>query len=155
MNLNYTYELNNEVLVAPGGPLLDLLDGDALSGGGQPRHSASLQGGLFYRGFGTRISGTYTGESRVEGSGLPNSSDLFFNDFVKFDVRVFADLNQQASLIESVPLLENTRISFAIDNIFDARQRVTDNTGTVPLRYQPFLVDPVGRFFEIELRKLF
>ena len=155
VNLNYTYELNNEVLVAPGGPLLDLLDGDALSGGGQPRHSASLQGGLFYRGFGTRISGTYTGESRVEGSGLPNSSDLFFNDFVKFDVRVFADLNQQASLIESVPLLENTRISFAIDNIFDARQRVTDNTGTVPLRYQPFLVDPVGRFFEIELRKLF
>jgi hypothetical protein len=155
LNLNYTYELNNEVLVSPGGPLLDLLDGDALSGGGQPRHAATLQGGLFYRGFGTRISGTYTGSSRVDGSGLPGSSDLAFNDFVTFDVRVFADLNQQASLIESVPLLENTRISFAMDNIFDARQRVTDNTGTVPLRYQPFLVDPVGRFFEIELRKLF
>ena len=155
LNLNYTYEISNEVLVAPGGPLLDLLDGDALSGGGQPRHEASLQGGIFYRGFGTRISGTYTGSSRVEGSGLPGSSDLSFGDFVTFDFRVFADLNQQASLVESVPLLENTRISFAVDNIFDARQRVTDNTGEVPLRYQSFLVDPVGRFFEIELRKLF
>jgi hypothetical protein len=28
-------------------------------------------------------------------------------------------------------------------------------TGAVPLRYQPFLIDPTGRFFEIELRKLF
>ena len=42
-----------------------------------------------------------------------------------------------------------------LDNIFDARQRVTDNAGEVPDRYQAFLIDPVGRFFEIELRKLF
>ena len=31
----------------------------------------------------------------------------------------------------------------------------TPDTGEVPLRYQPYLVDPTGRFFEIELRKLF
>ena len=53
-----------------------------------------------------------------------------------------ADLGQQASVIEAVPLLDNTRITFSVDNIFDARQRVTDNTGTVPLSYQPFLIDP-------------
>lgn len=32
---------------------------------------------------------------------------------------------------------------------------MTDNAGTVPLRYQPFLIDPVGRRFEIEFRKVF
>ena len=154
-NLNYSYEIANEVLVAPGGPVLDLLSGDALSGGGEPRHSANLRGGIFYRGFGTFLNGRYTGASRVEGTGLPGSSDLFFDDVVRLDIRFFADLNERESLIEAVPLLENTRVSLAFDNIFDARQRVTDDAGEVPLRYQPFLVDPIGRFFEIELRKLF
>ena len=154
-NLTYRYEIENEVLVAPGGPLLDLLSGDALSGGGDPRHSASLQGGIFYRGFGTRLSGEYTGSSQVDGSGLAGSSDLFFDDIVEFDIRFFVDFNQRESLLESVPLLKGTRITLAIDNIFDTRQRVTNNTGEVPLAYQPFRIDPTGRFFEIELRKLF
>lgn len=154
-NLQYTHELNNTVLVAPGGPVLDLLDGDALTGGGQPRHSAALSGGFFYNGFGARYGMRYTGSSRLDGTGLPGSTDLRFHDLLTVDLRLFADLNQRASLIESVPLLQNTRISFSLDNVFDARQRVTDSNGDVPLRYQPFLVDPVGRYFEVELRKLF
>ena len=35
------------------------------------------------------------------------------------------------------------------------RQVIVDSTGDVPLRFQPYLVDPTGRFFEIEIRKLF
>ncbi len=155
VNFDYSYELENEVLVAPGGPLLDLLDGDALSGGGQPRHSASARVGLFYAGFGLNMSGRYNGSSRIDGTGLPGSTDLFFDDYVTFDIRMFADLNQRTKLIEQVPLLKNTRISFDVDNVFDARQRVTDSAGLVPLRYQPYLIDPIGRTFEIELRKLF
>ena len=54
-----------------------------------------------------------------------------------------------------MPFFEGTRISIGVDNVFDARQRVVDSTGAVPLRYQPFLIDPVGRRFEIEFRKLF
>ena len=45
--------------------------------------------------------------------------------------------------------------TLGITNLFAAQQRVTDSTGAVPLRYQPALLDPQGRFFEIELRKLF
>jgi iron complex outermembrane recepter protein len=140
--------------VAPGGPLLDLLDGDSLSGS-SPRHSAQFSGGLFYGGFGTNVNARYTGKSRIDGSGLPGSTDLFFDDIVRVNVRMFADLNQRTRLIEQVPLLRNTRVTFAVNNVFDARQTVTDSSGAVPLRYQPFLIDPVGRFFEIELRKLF
>ena len=68
---------------------------------------------------------------------------------------MFADLNQRTKLIEQVPLLKNTRITFGVNNVFDTRQTVVDNSGTVPLRYQPFLIDAIGRSFEIELRKLF
>lgn len=155
LNLQYTLDLANEVLVAPGGPLLDLLDGDALTGGGQARHSANARLGVFYGGFGSFLNASYTGASRIEGTGLMGSSDLEFADFATLDWRMFVDLGQQARVIEAVPLLDDTRLSFSIDNIFDARQRVTDDAGIVPQRYQPFLIDPVGRSFEIELRKLF
>ena len=155
VNFSYAHELENEVLVASGGPLLDLLDGDALSGGGNPIHSAQFNGGLFYAGFGTNVNARYTGSSRINGTGQPGSTDLSFGDYITVDWRLFADLNQRTSLIEQVPLLKNTRITFAVNNVFDARQRVTDGNGEVPLRYQPYLVDPIGRSFEIEFRKLF
>jgi iron complex outermembrane receptor protein len=152
--LNHTIELSSTVLIADGLPELDLLEGDALASA-QPRHSTNFRLGGFYRGFGGNIAGTYTGSSRIDGSGLPGSTDLIFNDIIKFDVRLFVDLNQQAKLIEDMPLLKNTRISFSIDNVFDARQRVVDSNGEVPLRYQPYLIDPVGRFIGVELRKMF
>lgn len=143
------------MLISSGGPLLDLLDGDALSGGGQPRHSGQINGGVFYRGFGLNGNLRYTGTSRIDGSGLPGSTDLFFGDFATLNLRAFADLNQQASLIEDVPLLRNTRVSVGLNNVFDTRQTVTDSNGVVPLRYQPFLIDPIGRSVNVELRKLF
>jgi hypothetical protein len=155
IGLNHTIELENEVLIADGGPLLDLLDGDALSGGGVSHHTLSLQGGVFYKGFGTRLSADYQSGTRVEGSGLPGSSDLTFGDLFTLDLRMFADLGRQEKLVESVPFFKNTRISFDIENVFDTRQEVTDQNGDVPLRYQPFLMDPIGRSFEIEFRKMF
>ncbi len=155
LNLSYALELDNTALIAPGLPELDLLGGDALSGSGTSRHTAELEGGVFYNGFGTRLSGTYSGPSRVDGSGLPGSSDLQFGGLVKFDLRIFADLGRQESLVEKMPFLTGTRISFSIDNLFDTRRKVTDQNGEVPLSYQPFLLDPTGRFIGVELRKIF
>ena len=115
----------------------------------------NFNGGLFYAGFGTNINARYVGSSRINGSELSNSTDLFFDDYAIVNLRLFADLNQQFDLIDRVPLLKNTRITLGVNNVFDTRQRITDESGEVPLRYQPFLVDPIGRSFSIELRKLF
>jgi hypothetical protein len=68
---------------------------------------------------------------------------------------MFADLGRKEKLVKAVPFFENTRVSFVVNNLFDARQKVTDQNGLVPLRYQPFLIDPTGRSFQIEFRKLF
>lgn len=155
VNFNYSYQLKDEVLIANTGPLLDLLDGDAISGGGEARNSLNFSGGLFYAGFGTNINARYTGKSRINGSGLPGSTDLAFDSYSIVNVRLFADLNQRTSLIEKVPLFKNTRLTFSVNNLFDTRQTITDSSGAVPLRYQPYLVDPIGRSFQIELRKLF
>ena len=123
--------------------------------GSLPRHQLNFNGGLFYAGFGTNVNARYASSSFTEGSGLPGSTDLFFGDLFTVGFRVFADLNQRTKLIEDVPLLKNTRVTFGVNNLFDTRQEIVDGTGTVPLRYQPYLIDPTGRFFEIELRKLF
>lgn len=154
-NINHTAQLDSTVLIAPGGPVLDLLDGDALGGSGTSRHTTQLTAGLFYNGFGTRLSARYSGPTRLDGSGLPGSTDLEFGSLATVDLRVFADLGRQERLVERMPFLNNVRVSLAVDNVFDTRQRVTDSNGNVPLSYQPFLIDPVGRFIEFEIRKVF
>ena len=155
LSLYHTVQFENAVRIADGGPLLDLLDGEAISGGGVARHGIELEGGGFYRGFGLRLSGSYTGGSRIDGSALTGSTQLDFAPIARLDARLFADLGQRKKLVEAVPLLANTRVSLRIDNVFDAQQRVTDDQGLVPLRYQPGFQDPKGRFFEIEFRKQF
>ncbi len=154
-NVNYQYDLANTVLIAPGVPVLDLLDGDAIAGGGQAAHTVNLRSGAFYEGFGLITFWNYASATRLDGSGLPGSTDLYFSDLLTINFRAFADLGAQEKLVAAAPFLENARVGIGVDNLFDARQRVTDSNGEVPLRYQPLLIDPVGRSFEIEFRKLF
>ena len=154
--LYHTVNLENSVLIAPGGPFLDLLNGDATGSGGVSRHQFELEGGAFYRGIGARLSGNYSSATDVRGTGLPGSSDLRFGDLVTFDLRMFVALDQQRWLVGDTPgFFNDARVSLRVNNIFDTRQKVTDENGLVPLRYQPFLIDPTGRFVEIEFRKLF
>lgn len=154
--LYHTVELENEALVAEGGPLLDLLDGGALGSGGISRHRVELEGGVFHKGLGLRLSANYASGTRVDGSGLPGSTDLFFGDLATVDARIFVNLEEQEWLTGDEPgFWKGARLSLRADNVFDTRQRVTDAAGIVPLRYQPGLIDPVGRFVEVEFRKLF
>lgn len=153
MNLTHMVELANTVLIAEGGPLLDLLGGDATSDFATPRHTSSLEVGVFRNGRGVRLSGRYSGKSRIDGSGMPGSTDLYFGDLLKLDLRVFADLGRLFK--QEQGMLKNFRISLRADNVFDAHRRVTDSDGNVPLSYQPDLIDPNGRYLGFDLRKMF
>ncbi len=155
LSLYHTVQFSNRVTVAPGGPVLDLLSGDALSGGGTARHSLEFEGGAFYRGIGLRFNGNWTAPTHVRGSGAPGAADLRFGALTKVSTRLFADLGQQKRLIEAVPFFKGARLSLKIDNLFDSRQRVTDANGVVPVSYQPDLLDPQGRVLGIEFRKQF
>lgn len=154
LSIFHTVRFQQSVQIAPGGTVLDLLDGEAISGS-VARHSLEMEGGGFYRGFGLRLNGTYTGGSRIDASGLPGSTTLRFDPIATFNLRLFADLGRKPKLVEKVPFLKGSRLSLSVDNVFNAQQRVTDATGTVPLRYQPGYLDPRGRVFEIEFRKQF
>ncbi len=153
LNLTHSLELENEILVAPGGPVLDLLDGDATGQFGQARHSTRLEGGVFRNGMGLRVSGRYSGPSRIDGTGLQGSTDLFFGDLVTLDLRFFGDIGRLLGKQEG--FLQGLRFALRADNIFDTRRDVTDANGDTPINYQPFVIDPTGRFLGIDIRKIF
>ena len=153
VSLNHTIELDNQILIAPGLDPLDQLDGEATSAFGFPRNNTRLEAGIFGSGVGMRLSGRYVGKTRLDGSGTTGSSDLFFDDLATFDIRLFTELGQLFGQEEGP--LKNFRVSFRLDNVFDARRRVVDANGDTPINYQPFVIDPTGRYVGIDLRKLF
>lgn len=152
-NLTHAIELDNEILIANGLEPLDQLDGQATGAFGLPRHSSRLEAGLFGKGMGFRLSGIYTGETRLDGSGLPDSTDLAFDDIVTFNLRVFANMGEVTGKNEG--FLKDFRVSLIADNLFDAQRKVRDSNGDTPVNYQPFVIDPLGLYLGIDLRKLF
>ncbi|HEY0598011.1 MAG TPA: ABC transporter ATP-binding protein, partial [Sphingopyxis sp.] len=153
VSLYHTIKLTDKVLIRPGVPELDLLNGSATgSGGGSNRHLFELDGGLFNKGMGVRLSAKYDSGSTVTGG---TAGDLKFGDLATFNLRFFVDLNQKPKLTEKLPFLKGSRLRLSVDNVFDAQRKITDANGIVPLNYQPGYIDPLGRYIELEWRKTF
>jgi hypothetical protein len=155
LSVYHTWRFTDTVRIAPGADTLDQLDGNAIAAGGVPRHAIEFEGGLFRNGYGLRLEGEWNGPATVNGSGLPGSSDLRFGSTFNLDMRMFVNLDQLPSVVEQVPFLKGTRVSFTVDNLLDQRQRVTDQSGAVPLAFQAAFREPQGRVVGIDLRKMF
>ena len=153
LSLNHNITLENEVLLSENGPILDQLDGVVLGGGAVPKHNSRLEAGIFWQGYGMRLSGRYVGEAVLRGGDLPGSSDLFFGDLATFDIRLFTDLGEVLNKDEG--WLDGLRVSVLVDNVFDARRSVVDEDGLVPEAFDPLRIDPTGRYFGIDIRKAF
>lgn len=154
--LYHTYRIEEEILIRPGVPVLDLLNGSAVSSnGGASRHEVELSGGVFHKGFGLRLQGTYKSGTTADGTGLPGSTDLRFSDLAAINAFLFVNLDQQARVIKAMPFLKGSRITLRIDNILNDVIDVRDQNGNVPLGYQPAYLDPRGRVFELSFRKRF
>ena len=155
----HTVRFEDEIFIRPGVPVLDLLDGSATGeSGGSPRHEVELSGGRFFRGIGFRLNTVWRAPTRVDGTVIPGggtSDDLRFGSTFIANARLFVDFNQQAGLVRAIPFLRNSRIRLSVDNIFNDIRTVRDESGAVPLRYQPGYVDPLGRTFEISFRRQF
>ena len=153
VSLNHTINLQNDVLLSENGPFFDQLDGFVLSGGAVSEQTSRLEGGIFWQGYGLRLSGRYTGEAILRGGNFIGASDLFFGDLATFDVRLFANLGE--ILEREDGWMKDLRVSLMMDNVFDSRRRVVDETGTVPEAYNRFRIDPTGRYIGIDIRKAF
>lgn len=159
IGLFHTLRLVDTVLIRPGVPELDLLDGSAVGGrGGQPRHELQLRAGYSRNGLGARLNIDWQSGTTVRAdpaSGAASPRDLRFGDLTTVNLRLFADLGQQRALVRAAPFFRGTRVTLSIDNLLDQRLDVRDAAGLVPVGYQPDLLDPLGRSVRLTFRKLF
>ena len=154
-SLYHTWHFTESILIAPGVPELDLLNGDATgSSGGQPRHEVEARIGYTNNGLGARLGVDWESGTHVNGA-LGGASRLNFGSLATANLRLFANLGQMPSLVKNHPFLRGARVSIGIDNLFNSRRDVADATGATPLRYQPGYLDPLGRTVSISFRKLF
>ena len=154
--LYHTYRIQEKILIRPGVPMLDLLNGSATSSnGGASRHEVELSGGMFHKGFGLRLQGTYKSGTTANGTGLPGSNDLRFSDIAAVNAFLFVNLDQQARVVKAAPFLKGSRVTLRVENILNDIVDVRDQNGNVPLGYQQGYIDPRGRVFELSFRKRF
>lgn len=154
-SLFHTWHFTESILIAPGVPELDLLNGDATgSSGGQPRHEIEARVGYTNNGLGARLGLDWESGTHVNGA-LGGTSRLDFGSLATVNLRLFANLSQMPSLVKNHPFLRGARISIGIGNIFNTRRVVMDAVGRTPLRYQPGYLDPLGRTISVSFRKLF
>jgi len=145
-----TIRFADRIELRPGTPTLDLLDGDMLSGGTTQRLAGYGYGGLSYLGNGGTFDFYCTGGANVRGDVA--AAILTFAPLCKINV------TGSLSVHHFLPHQDWTRhLGFKLEvaNITGARQRVRDATGVAPYRYQPDLLDAVGRSIVLSLRKLF
>ncbi|MBO9714265.1 TonB-dependent receptor [Sphingomonas sp.] len=156
LSLYHTWRFSDRVLISDALPELDFLDGSAQgSSGGESRHELDLQAGYTKNGMGVRFTGHWESATHVDGGTAGATNRLEFGSLGTLGVRLFADMGQQIKLLREHPWLLGVRVSLGVDNIFDAKRRVTDSTGATPLGYQPDQLDPNGRVIRFTIRKLF
>ncbi len=153
--VNHTWRLSDEITVRDGLPILNQLDGAAISSRtGMARHEISAQGNYFRNGRGVDVNLTWKGKTWVNG-GATGGQTLYFSDLASVRIGAFADLNQtHKALVAKSPWLKNARVGINVENLFDARQRVRDQNGETPQAYQRDRMDPLGRTIRISFRKL-
>jgi iron complex outermembrane receptor protein len=145
-----TIRFSDRIELRPGTPTLDLISGDTISGGTTQRLAGYGYGGLSYLGNGGTFDFYCTGGASIRGPVA--ASTLDFAPLCKINV------SGSLSIHHFLPRQDWTRqlgLKLEIANVTDARQRVRDATGVVPYRYQPDLLDAVGRSVVLSLRKLF
>lgn len=153
LSIYHTYRIQDEIVIASGLPVLDLLDGAATGArGGSPRNEIQAQGGVFRNGMGAFVNANWREGTRVDGG--TTGPDLNFSDQATLNLNVFIDLNSQTDWVTKFPWLKGARVNLGVQNLFDTRPEVTASAGDTPLNYQPDYLDPQGRVISLTFRKI-
>ena len=132
---------------------LDFLDGGAVSlRGGRPRHEVDLQLGYYSSGSGLILAGYWQAPTRVR-SGMAAGDELRFSGLSTISVRGFVNLGRGG--LTGPAWLGGTRLTVTVNNVLDSRISVRDRLGATPANYRSAFLDPVGRNFQVTLRRQF
>lgn len=150
---SHTHLFSNSITIRDALGSVDLLAGNAVGlGGGRQRDTIDASVTLSDRGTGVRASMAWRGPSTLAIGTAAAPDRLRFSAYTRFDLKLYADL---ANLFGRKGFAKGSRVTLAVDNVFNHRQSVFDSGGLTPLGYQPAYRDAVGRTVMLELRKVF
>jgi len=144
-----TIKFSDRLQLRPGTPVLNLLRGDTVTGGGTSRVTGYFYGGIGYLGNDINIDGWYQASQRVR-SDNP-ASDLFFSPLFKVNMSAAVSVHH---FLRKQEWTRHLQVKVEIENVTDAHVSVHDRNGRVPNRFQRDLIDPIGRTVKLTLRKL-
>lgn len=152
-NASHTFLLESKSVIRAGLGTIDLLDGGAIGiGGGRQRNVSDLSVALTQGGTGVRFNAARRGVSFLQTGTVALPDLLTFAPITKLDLRAYVDL---AAYFTKLKIAKGTKITVAMENLTNSRQRVTNTAGDIPISYQPGYLDPLGQTVMIELRKVF
>lgn len=151
-NFTHQFQVAYKRLLRPGLPVVDLLSGSAGFGNGQSRHRVNSTIGLAHNGTGMQLNSNWASGSFVNAGTSNSPNRIDFGSTLLFDLQAFTNLG---SIYPNNKPLQGVRISLSVENVLDFKQRVKDQNGVTPLRYQPYLLNPLGRVVSVSFRKAF
>lgn len=151
--LNHVWVFKDEVLIRRGLPVIDRLDGSSSQSVAAHRIDAlaavKRDAWLF------QVTGNWqSGRDRMTGP-IGSQTRLNFGSLAKVGLLTEFNPGQNIDFLLKNPWLRGSRVQLRVDNLFDAKQRVTDENGEVPAAFAPNLIDPLGRVVRLTFRKQF
>jgi len=152
----HTWVLRDEIQIRPGLPVIDRL-GDTTSQA-IAAHRVDFTAGVKRDALLVQLNGNWQSGTRTTGgtTSLPGSTgELNFGSLAKVNLLAEFNPGQDIDFLLKHPWFRGSRIQLRVDNMFNARQRVTDENGVTPVAYAPNLRDPIGRTVKLTFRKQF
>jgi hypothetical protein len=151
--LNHSWVLKDEALIRPGLSVIDRLDGS--SGQGIAAHQIDALAAVKRDAWLLQATANWqSGSQRMTGA-LGSQTQLDFGSLARIGLLAEFNPGQDVDFLLKHPWFRGSRVQLRVENLFDARQRVTDQNGEVPAAYAPNLVDPLGRIVRLTFRKQF
>lgn len=150
--INYTLRVRDRISL-PDGTELDLLHYGPTDGNfGPSRNEVQVQAGIYRKGLGAVIDGSYQ-DARVAAGSTADIAGTVGGARIAPAVIVNLKLFSNLEELSSRPLFINARVSIAIDNLFDSVEPAAFAAGPEQGQALPFLLRPLGRVISIDLRK--
>ncbi|WP_370187887.1 TonB-dependent receptor domain-containing protein [Qipengyuania sp.] len=154
VGVSHTLALRDRLRTFAGSPTIDYLDGSA---GANPRHRVSADANFRRSGLGFGAELQWESGSTVRDAPQANGTrgPLRYPSLAKIGLKAFVDLGERLPPEPRYRWAEGLRISFEVDNLFNARRSVRDASGATPRALLPAYLDPEGRSIRLRIRKLF
>ena len=136
-------------MIRPGLPEIDRLNGETT----RPAHTIEARSNLRFDWLRASMVGNWRSASQRTTGTLGSTSRLDFGSLATFNLEIGIRPADYQDLGRKHPWLRNTQIELGVVNLFDARQRVTDQNGLTPAAFAPNILDSTGRVVRLSIRK--